>query len=748
MNPERWAQVRDLLTSAMELEPTERVAFLDRHCSSDHALRQELEKLLDLDDELPSSFLGSAALAHAASEFISKDSQGSVVPGTMLGPYEVQALLGAGGMGEVYRARDTRLDRTVAVKVLPGTMSPDPLRRQRFEREARAISALQHPNICTLHDVGQQGTSQFLVMEYLEGETLAERLMKGRLPLDLTLRYATEVADALEAAHRRGIVHRDLKPGNIFLTTHGEAKVLDFGLAKLEDARPPANSLTTLTSDPRALTTPGVAMGTVAYMSPEQARGEELDARTDIFSLGAVLYEMATGKLAFPGKTSAVVFKAILDETPPPPTQVIPSLPAQLDQIAVKALEKDRDLRYQSAADLRADLKRFRRDSQSGQTAAQPVLQSPPRTETRKRPTLLFFGAGAVVLLLATGFLYFRRPWVRSEPKKEKVQRQLTANSPDNPVVTASISPDGKQLAYFDHATGLSLMLIDSGEKRNFPNSTSKFPVGWYPDGNHLLVYRLGISKTLEKMSILDGTTRKLMDLEEDIYPSLSPDGSRIVFVKDKNPSELWLLALDGGEPRRILSIAPSKVVYGVAWSPTSRRIAYLRIGPNGNQVESCDTDGQQPVPVVTNDGLIGFNGYGDITWLGDGRIVYRLSEPPPNEKYDNLWSVNVDPDNGRVRGPSAPVTMGTGFSQKNLSSSGDGKRFVYLQARTIDSVRIAKLQLPGGNLGSFETLPGEGWNKWPVAWSKDSQFLFLLSSPKAIWASSSKMCIPRTPRS
>jgi Tol biopolymer transport system component len=195
----------------------------------------------------------------------------------------------------------------------------------------------------------------------------------------------------------------------------------------------------------------------------------------------------------------------------------------------------------------------------------------------------------------------------------------------------------------------------------------------------------------------------------------------------------LWLLELDGGEPRRILSIAPNKIASAV-WSPTSRRIAYLRFGSNEYAVESCDTDGHQSVPVLNSDRFVGFNGVGDITWLSDGRIVYRLSEPPPNEKYDNLWSVNVDPDSGRVRSPFVEVTAGIGFTQLNLSSSADGKRFVYLQSHTLDSVHIAKLQLSGGELGTFQVLPGEGWDKWPVAWSKDSQSLFLLSNPQGNW--------------
>ena len=285
--------------------------------------------------------------------------------GTRLGPYEITVLLGAGGMGEVYSARDTRLDRIVAIKILPSHRSDQADARERFEREARAIASLNHPNICQLYDVGIQDTIDYLVLEHLEGETLADRLNRGPLPLAELSRCAIEVSDALDAAHRRGIVHRDLKPGNIFLTAHGESKVLDFGLAKLLNAAEPETATVTQTvSVP--LTVVGTAVGTIAYMSPEQARGEELDHRTDIFSFGAVLYEMATGKPAFHGKTSAVVFKAILDETPAPLFQRNPILPQRLNEVVSKALEKDRNLRYQSAAELRTDLQRLKRDSESG----------------------------------------------------------------------------------------------------------------------------------------------------------------------------------------------------------------------------------------------------------------------------------------------------------------------------------------------------------------------------------------------
>jgi serine/threonine protein kinase len=382
----------------------------------------------------------------------------SIGVGTRLGAFQVIEPIGSGGMGDVYRALDTRLDRQVALKVLPAAVSGSAEYRLRLEREAKIIARINHPNICTIHDIGEENGLVYLVLECLDGATLQTIMERGVVPLPRLLSIAIEIADALDAAHSKGVVHRDIKPANIYITASGHAKVLDFGLATYEVEAVVSASVATAVFKSKT----GTTVGTSGYMSPEQVLGRELDGRSDLFSLGIVLYRAATGKAPFSGKTAGEVADAILHKAPLPPSRLNPEIPSALEQIILKALEKDGDLRYRSAADMRADLRRVKRDSES--SIEVPVTLAPPAPAPSRKQRFARTAVIAAMVALAAivAVLLWQRKGGGQAPGPLS-QRQLTANPADVPVFTAAISPDGKNLAYSD-GTGFYIRLLETGE--------------------------------------------------------------------------------------------------------------------------------------------------------------------------------------------------------------------------------------------------------------------------------------------
>jgi serine/threonine protein kinase len=738
LTPERWAQIEELFHRAAECAPDRRTTLLEEACDKDPALRREVEALLSCDVD------AGGSVRFAVLDGL--ENVGFPLTGETISHYHILDGLGGGGMGLVYRAEDIKLGRRVALKFLPEESVKDPAALGRFEREARSASALEHPNICPIYEFGEHEGQPFLVMQLLEGQTLRELIAAaspGRPPLELSrlLDLAVQIVDGLDAAHQKGIIHRDIKPANLFITREGQAKILDFGLAKLtsilssegddcardsrregQGAGTPRGTVPLSTPD-LFLSRTGVAMGTAGYMSPEQVRGEKLDARTDLFSFGLVLYEMATGKRAFAGDTGPELQEAILTRMPSPAREVNPDVPAKLAKIVHRALEKNREARYQSASEMRSDLQ-----------SLQQELEPAPRAQWRA-----LVAAGVVVLSLATAAFWFAKRPPRSPAALPEIKwRQLTSNSSENGVGSGTISPDGKYLAYPD-TLGMHVKQLETGETQTVPqpkeikSNTLDWVAGpWFPDGKTFLAnaFPLGGDTTLRSsqgnsiwvFSVSGGPPQKIRD--EAYLDSISPDGSLISFETNKGSyfdREIWVMRPDGEKARKVFEIGGNGALEGLTWSQDGQRVVY--IGQDGPDKDFYFVSGDlKGGPLTKILPPFDTKGMGAFIWLPDGRLILRLDEPGFKVKTCNLWQINMNPRLTEFIGKPQRLTNFAELCANPMNATADSRRVAVAEWRPHSSVFVADLQASGTRITTPTRLTlEESWNH-PLAWTADSK--------------------------
>jgi eukaryotic-like serine/threonine-protein kinase len=668
--------------------------------------------------------------------------------------YTILRQLGAGGMGVVYEAEDTKLGRHVALKFLGADMEQDASALERFKQEARAASALNHPGICTIYAIEECEGRLFIAMELLEGESLSEKIQGIPLPADKILDLGIQVTDALDVAHAKGIVHRDLKPANIFITTRGQAKILDFGLAKL--VRDRQSAMETMASDAPTLarpqlTSPGTSVGTVAYMSPEQARGDELDPRSDLFSLGATLYEMATGKIPFDGKTSAVIFQGILSVTPPRPIDLNSSIPPRLDEIIEKSLEKDVDLRYQSAAEMRGDLKRLKRDSEgtrpsgsqitattqvpaatsSAQTPAASALERPSSSSRvlldqashhKARTGILALVVAAILAAAAFGVYSF---WSRRDSGPMPFQNMsLDKLTSSGKAMLATVSADGQYVFnVLDEGGGQQSLwmrhIATGSNKQILPAALARYTgLTFTPDGNYLYFVRIEPQRpsigVLYQIPVLGGTPQKLVD-DVDSAVTFSPDGQQIAFVRNSSAdanSKLIIARADGSN-EHALATMPIPGYSDPAWSPDGKQIAAALIDPGSKTLGR----------IVTLDAKDGkestiYAGTAQVkkpAWSPDGRDIFVVFWDNTT-RWDGQIGV-IDVRSGKFHRITNDLNT---YRAESLAVTRNGKQLVAIQGQP----DIGLYVLPATPMAGGDAKPIENNQDVNLDWLKDGRIL------------------------